>query len=229
MLIRRKKVTYNRSIDELQEHATLWWPETLQSENATSSIIPRLIETQTQFLSLLNLCTRGPFQIFNLLESAEFPANLFLKHLVVLSDYGGEPMQRLGRSFKDIFPESNGFYYMDFSWQNSTFTYNFEELPIRGLGNKKLAIDGEGLSTEKPLSGLIKDMIAILLFASTSDVSDQAGLSACEIGSLLGNEDALETFVKQRYIVVSRIGLPPVLGPMSLLVNSGPLLFALTA
>jgi hypothetical protein len=48
-------------------------------------------------------------------------------------------------------------------------------------------------------------MIAILLFASTSDISDQAGLESCEIGTLLGNESELKNFVKQRYITVSRI------------------------
>ena len=50
-----------------------------------------------------------------------------------------------------------------------------------------------------------RQLIAILLFASTSDFSNQAGLDACEVGSLLGDETALKLFVKQRYIVVSRI------------------------
>ncbi len=45
----------------------------------------------------------------------------------------------------------------------------------------------------------------ILLYASTSEVSEEAGLEVCLLGSLLGDETALEHHIKQRYIVVSRI------------------------
>jgi hypothetical protein len=48
-------------------------------------------------------------------------------------------------------------------------------------------------------------MVAILLFASTSDYAEHAGLMACEIGSMLGDDDALTKFVRSRYITVSRI------------------------
>jgi hypothetical protein len=48
-------------------------------------------------------------------------------------------------------------------------------------------------------------MIMLLMFGSTSTVSNEAGLSACEIGNLLGQTDALEKFAKERYINVSRI------------------------
>ena len=47
-------------------------------------------------------------------------------------------------------------------------------------------------------------MIALLLFASTSDYAEHAGLTACEIGTMLGDEDVLTKFVKQRYIIVSK-------------------------
>ena len=48
-------------------------------------------------------------------------------------------------------------------------------------------------------------MIILLMFGSTSDISQQAGLSACDIGTVLGNGDALKQYVKERYILVSRI------------------------
>ena len=63
---------------------------------------------------------------------------------------------------------------MEFLWRGKKFKYKFEELPVKGLNNKKLLIDGDNLSTESELNGLMKDMIAILLFASTSDVADYA-------------------------------------------------------
>ena len=197
---------YNRDITELQKEAVLWWPEQLKQKNALANVLPLLLKTQDNFLNLLSLSKKHPFQVFELIDAAKFPGNLFLKHLVVLSDYGGEPIQRLGKSFTDIFPiDKKGNHYFEFIWQSKKYKYTFEKLPIKGLNNKKLGIDGDSLATERELDGMTKDMIAILLFASTSDFSEPGGLDSCEIGTLLGNETELKIFVKQRYILVSRI------------------------
>ncbi|MDD5272627.1 MAG: hypothetical protein PHU14_07910 [Methylovulum sp.] len=123
-----------------------------------------------------------------------------------MADFGGEPIKQLGGSFKDIFPiGKDGQHYFDFIWQEKSYRYEFKALPVKGLNNKKLSIDGNGLTVEKTLDDLTRDMIALLLFASTSDYAEQAGLGACEIGIMLGDEDVLIKFVKQRYIMVSRI------------------------
>jgi hypothetical protein len=197
---------YNRDLSELKDKAAMWWPEELKKKNSLANVLPLLLKTQDDFLSILNLSKKEPFQVFKLIDVAKFPGNLFLKHLVVLSDYGGEPIQRLGRSFKDIFPkDEKGNYFMEFLWNGEKFKYKFEKLPVKALNNRKLCIDGDNLSTESELNGLMKDMIAILLFASTSDAADRAALESCEIGTLLGNEEELANFVKQRYIIVSRI------------------------
>lgn len=197
---------YNRSINELKSNAALWWPEELKKKNSLANVLPLLLKSQDDFLSLLTLSKKEPFQIFDLIRVSKFPGNLFLKHLVVLSDYGGEPIQRLGRSFNSIFPmNSSGKPFMNFIWNGQKHEYLFQALPIKGLSNKKLFIDGDSLSDEVELNSLMKDMIAILFFASTSDVSDQAALDTCIIGTLLGNEEELYKFVKQRYIMVSRI------------------------
>ncbi len=198
---------YARDIATLQSHAAMWWLENLKDENATISIIPRLLETQDDFISILQLSKNSPTQVFDLVKAAGFPANLFLKHLVVISDYGGEPIQRLGRSFTDIFREKNqlGKPGMDYVWRGRNYQYIFESMPVKGLGNKKLDIDGKGLQLAKPFDGLKRDMTMILLYASTSDVSEHAGLEVCLLGSLLGDEVALERHIKQRYISVSRI------------------------
>jgi hypothetical protein len=199
---------YNRNITELKTKAAMWWPEELKTKNALANVLPLLLKTQDDFLHLIVLSKNDPFQLFDLIKVAKYPANLFLKHLSVLADYGGEPIQRLGRSFKDIFPKykgENGKYYFDFIWKEKNFRYEFKSLPVNGLSNKKLFIDGEGLIKEKELNDLTCDMIALLLFASTSDYAEHAGLNACEIGTMLGNENDLIKFVKQRYITVSRI------------------------
>ena len=53
---------YNRNINELKKQATLWWPEELKKKNALSNVLPLLIKTQDDFLSLLNLSKKDPFQ-----------------------------------------------------------------------------------------------------------------------------------------------------------------------
>lgn len=200
-------IKYNRTIAELKEKAVMWWPEELKKKDSLANILPLLLSSHEDFLKILILSKSNPFQVFKIINATEYPANLFLKHLVVLADYGGEPIQRLGRAFDTIFPQKNdkSGYYFDFTWRGERYRYDFKSLPINGLSNKKLFIDGEGLMISRELDNLTCDMIAILLFASTSEHSENAGLSVCEIGTMLGEEDELIKFVKQRYITVSRI------------------------
>ena len=194
-----------RTIQELESHAVFWWPEDLKRKNANASIIPKLLESQDDFLKILSLGKKHPEHVFKLLQAANFPANLFLKHLTVLSDYGGEPLQRMGRLFTDIFPKEHDSYFFSYTWNCKNYKYRFKELPINGLGNKKLHIDGQGLQTDIDLNSLLYDVSMILLHAAASDISEQAGLYKCEVGGLIGNDLELEKYVKQKYIFVSRI------------------------
>lgn len=200
-------INYARDIFTLQSHAIMWWTQNLKDENAAISIVPKLIRTQEDFIAILKLSKNSPTQIFELVQAAEFPANLFLKHLVVVSDYGGELIQRLGRNFQNIFTkrDETDKPVMNYAWQGKNYQYVFEAMPTKGLGNKKLDIDGNGLQSDRPFDSLKRDMTMILLHASTSNVSEHAGLDVCLLGSLLGDEVALERYIKQRYIVVSRI------------------------
>lgn len=198
-------MVYNRKIEELESKAVQWWPEELQEANAKISVIPKLLKTQDDFLRILSLSKDNPYHVFDLLDATKFPANLFLKHLCVLANYGGEPIQRLGRSFDSIFMNNSGEHLIYFVWESTKHIYQFRALPLSGLGNKKLFIDSDGLRQFKPLSDVYKDMIVLLMFGSTSTVSEEAGLLACEIGSFIGKATILEKYVKERYIVVSRI------------------------
>lgn len=195
-------MNYQRDVATLQSLAVLWWPESLTAGNKEVSIIPKLLETQEKFLSILTLCDAHPEQIFNVLQASKFPINLFLKHLCVLADYGGEPIQRLGSQFHSVFPENK----MEYTWKGQAYEYNFGGLPVRALTSKRLFLDGIGLNIEvKVLEPLYKDMIMILLHGGSSTSSNHAGLEKCEIGILLGDKTGLEKFVKERYIFVSRI------------------------
>jgi hypothetical protein len=68
-------------------------------------------------------------------------------------------------------------------------------------------VDGVGLSTPQSLTPVIEDIINLLLFggASLTDAIPAEIEEKCTIGTLIGHKKELDTFVKQRYIWVSRI------------------------
>lgn len=202
-------MTYNRNITELQSKAAIWWPTVLSKMETNASIIPSLIKTQDEFVSLLKLSGKSPFTIFDVLASAGLSGNLLLKHLVVLSDIGGENLQRIGSQFSSLFPKDakTGKYYFDFIWREQEYRYNFQALPVASLSNSRLGIDGANLIKEMPLTPLHKDVAAILLFGSTyiNEEIAETTFSKCEVGTLLGMPDEIDKYIDQRYIWVSRI------------------------
>lgn len=198
------KLKYNRNLQELESKACKWWPQNLKDFEADSSIIPLLIETQDKFISILTLSKQcNPFGIFDIIVSSDFPANLFLKHLIVLSDFGSENLQRINRDFSQLFPKSE----FTFLLSGKKFKHKFSTIPVKGtLNNLKMHIDARKIQITAQLSDFYKDLIVLLLFGGCS-VNDRQSdiLSKCEIGNMLGKTDELTVFIKQRYIHVSRI------------------------
>jgi hypothetical protein len=200
-------MSFRRTLGELEEKAVKWWPKALEAEVAAQSAVQLLLATQEKFLGILKLSGNAPEQVFAVLEAAEMPANLFLKHLVTLADYGGEAIQRLGREFSTVFPMdvTEHKHYFEFLFNSKPHRYTFQALPIKGLGNTKLHLDGVAISRQFTISPLYRDMIMILLYAATSEQAHLAALEKCEIGMLLGDEAALDKYVREKYIHVSRI------------------------
>lgn len=197
-------IKYNRKLNELEEQACKWWPENIVSLEAASSIIPTLVRTQDQFISILTLSdSNNPNSIFAVMEAANFPANLFLKHLMVLTDFGSEPLQRVNRDFNIYFPNGELVYAVN----GQAVQYCFTALPARGsLTNKKMHTDVESILVADSLNGFYKDLITLLLFGSNA-VDDQLAeiFSKCSVGNMMGKAEELKEFIKQRYIFVSRI------------------------
>ena len=203
----KAKLSYKRTFTELEKKAVKWWPKELEATVAAESVIPQLIETQEQFISILKLSGNEPCQVFEVLQASRMSANLFLKHLVILADYGGELIKRLGREFTEIFeidPVTNS-RVMRFVFREHQEVYKFQTLPVNALGNTKLKIDGTSITKVVLLSPLYKDMIMILLHGATSDSAHLAALEKCEIGILLGDETAIDKYVREKYLHVSRI------------------------
>src|SRR5882672_5615237 len=82
---------YARTLDELKGKAVLHWPHELIEREASISVLPLLLKTQDKFISILNLSDSSPDSWKKFVDvSEEVKGNLFLKHLMVLSDLGGE-------------------------------------------------------------------------------------------------------------------------------------------
>ena len=195
---------YQRTFEELEEVASKFWPVELSELEARLSVIPLLLKTQDQFISIISVETPDLGRLFDIVEASSLPANLFLKHLAILTDFGGEPLQRVSHEFKMLFPENKLNYY----WHKESHRYTFRALPDLKFSNQSLHIDGKHLVEQHPLDDLKRDAIALLLFGSAYSGDDQevaSALAKCEIGDYLGKPDELADFIKQRYIWVSRI------------------------
>ena len=194
-----------RKIEELEANALKFWPEKIAELERNSSIIPKLIETQDKFISLLNIADAEPFAWKNALNtSKQLSANLFLKHLIVLSDVGGEKLMRFKKELPNIFDND----IMEFVWHDKTYTYKFQTLSGKKTWNNTyLMVDGVGLATSQKLTPAMEDIINLLLFggAVTTDAIPVEIEEKCIIGTLIGHKRELDTFVRQRYIWVSRI------------------------
>lgn len=196
---------YARTSNELRKHACLFWPKELLDKQREASVIPLLIASQEKFISVLDVAEASPGSWKTILaEMKDFPANLFLKHLEVLADIGGEPLKRLQPQLSAIFTNGE----MHFIWNGESHCYAFQEIhKKRKLDNQSLFVDGKSLVNPRALDGGMEDVIMLLLFgAAVTNVSlpDVIG-EKCMIGTLIGKTQELRQFVKQRYIMVSRI------------------------
>lgn len=196
---------YERTIDELEVHACKWWPREVRDEAQRISVLQTLLDSQERFISILKLTDKSNYEsIFNLIEAASFSYNLFLKHLVVLVDFGSEPLQRINKDFNALFRDRKFVYNIGYG----DVTYSFTTLPISGtLTNKRMKIDTvENLASNDADVNLCKDIIMLLMFgAAAVEASTRAVLFKCTPFEFLGNETAIEDFVRKNYIRVSRI------------------------
>lgn len=193
---------YQRTVSELQKLASMFWPSELSEEAAKLSVIPILLETQDEFIAILSVPVSDFHNLFTVVNASSFSGNLFLKHLVILADFGGEQLQRANSNFSMLFPANS----MEYMWNGKHHTYEFQELPVSSLTNSKLGISSKKLLKERELDNLLQDVVTILIFGSacTNEITAEV-MSKCEIGEYLGQPEKLEKFIKQRYIWVSRI------------------------
>ncbi|MGQ9901123.1 MAG: restriction endonuclease [Fimbriimonadales bacterium] len=197
----RSTQNYQPTYEEWLKFVSQYWPAELKTRVAAASLVPRLLETQDKFLAVLSLCDKDPFGWQEILNHTNLGGNFFLKHLMVLADVGSELLQRLASNF----PFSR---VIEFEWRGKSVSYEFELIHRINtkLTNKKLEV--HDLSQPRPLTPLQKDAAVILLYGGLLlDIPEEFEWlrTRCVIGEILGNPSKAEQFVKQRYIIVSRI------------------------
>lgn len=196
---------YIRSIKELERVGCKWWPKEVRDEAMRVSILQYLIDTQEKFISLLTLADKSkPEKLFGLLDASEYEYHLFLKHLMLLTDVGSEPIQRLNTSFKEIFPNNELVYKLG----RKDYSYSFKSLPIKGKpNNEKMQVDTmESLQKTCKDTDLCKDLIMLLIYgAASTTLRTRAILYKCNAFEFLGQEEKIKQYVRENYIRVSRI------------------------
>jgi len=191
---------YKRTPEALKEHAVLFWPRELSSGSPENEALSLSLETQDKFLSILSIADRQPTLWKQALESSSLSPNLFLKHLAILSDIGGEIIRRLT-------PLKGSPCGINFEWRGETYSYCFQCVHKKHVDNAKLGIRLREVVHEKPLDACMEDIAMILLFGGLStNLSLHEEIAAkCSLGLLLGNRDAIERFVRPKYILVSQL------------------------
>ena len=193
-----------RCIADLESNAAKFWPTALVEKEQTTSIIPKLIETQEKFIAVLYTADSSPTVWKEALAiTTNLPSNLFVKHLMVLSDVSGESLRGYHKELLTFFPKG----IMTFRWKDAEHTYQFRSIAGKQWSNDTLYVNGAGLVATIPLTDAMEDVVMLLLHGGSAidpGLPDDLTEKCC-IGAMIGDREELDTFVRQRYIHVSRI------------------------
>jgi len=189
---------------EIEKTAIKYWPDKLTEKAGEQGYLVQLFETQDEFLSIIKVANKNVLSFIKVVnENKSISPNLFLKHLMVLSDFGGEQIKRLSGDFKKIFPDNVATYFYD----GVNASYRFIS-GGKGWNNKLIKVEkNEILKPVESFTPAMQDVAFILMWGANIINNDKLPpdvKSKCMIGSLSETPDDLDTFVKQRYIHVSR-------------------------
>ncbi|MBJ3391770.1 hypothetical protein JGB95_25105, partial [Salmonella enterica subsp. enterica serovar Corvallis] len=186
---------------ELENSACLYWPKELAERAASISAISPLIETQDEFLSILTISTNKPTSCFDAVRLCnKISPNLFVKHLMVLSDIGGERLHRFFKDLDKIYPDR----IMEFNIGNNSYSYQFNS--NRAWTTKNLNVEKSRLL--QPVSDFTREMLDVcMLILWGGNTINNTNLPTeiennCILGNLIGNKEAIEQLLKERYIMV---------------------------
>jgi hypothetical protein len=194
---------YQRTSEELQAHAVMHWSKEMLEKANSFSALPILLETQDEFISLLKVASKSPLSWKAVLEESKtLTPSIFLKHLMVLSDLGGETLNKLS-PLSDSFDDKC----IHFNWEGKSHSYRLLEIGDKcPLTNSSLKVDAKSVINNKTMSDRMHDVIMLILFGALDPDNHlpEEAQQRCGIGSLLGNPEYITNLVKENYIRVSK-------------------------
>lgn len=197
------------SLTELESTALKWWPDDLAREVAAASPALLLTKTHDVFVDeLLRLSPNLP-QLRESLKNIQMPLNLFLKHLLVLADLGGEKIKRVFRDRANLFVHDSKARKSFFEAEHRGAKCEIDVsafVAAGSIGNPILGIDGPQLAEKLDRTELMMDvaMIALVGALATDPVVAET-LAECDLANFVQDENGLSQFLKTRYLAVSRI------------------------
>lgn len=194
---------YKRSLEELSAKAVLHWPDEMLEKAGDLSVLPLLLRTQDDFIAILKVSSMQPQSWkVTLAHSRSLSGPLFLKHLMVLSDLGGEALNKLP-PLSNYFP--NGI--MEYLWNEGTQKYTFCQIGEKcSLNNSGLKVSSKDIIKGGSLTAKMVDVVMLLLYGSAA-INDSLPAEVkdkCIIGGLIGQSEELEKFIKENYLRVSK-------------------------
>ena len=191
-----------KTTEELRQGAWVYLPQELVEVVKQKSIFPKLINSLESFLSILKVSDKSPESWKEILNNTStLSANLFLEHLCILANVGGEPLDRIAKNISEIFPNNR----FEFTWKGQTKTYLYKCRNLKWT-NSQLGLREDKLAEPIALTDNMEDAIMTILWAGTKNPEQLPDvLQRCNIGNLLGNSNRIDEFVKHRYIHISPI------------------------
>lgn len=201
------KVTMTREIDELIRTGVKWWPSELVSKVSRNSPSLLLKSTQSEFFDALVSLSPQPERIRKSLTSVHLPFNVFLKHLLVLADFGGERVKRVHADRKVLFKKPDNSFGLAARFEGVDYEFGLRSfLATNSIGNSRLGLDGARLIEKIPANDLSLDLALVILLGYFSlDADATESLAGCDLIQFVGAPEQLRAFVSQRYLDVSRI------------------------
>ncbi len=155
---------YKRTLEELKKNAVLHWPEEILQKAGDISVLPKLLQTQDSFISVLKVADKNPLAWKSVMEQGNaLTGPIFLKHLMVMTDIGGEALNKLP-PLKNYCPGG----ILLFDWEHQQWEYQFKEIQEKcSLTNSALQVDSKKLFESGDFTDKMLDVTMLLLFAST--------------------------------------------------------------
>ena len=192
---------YKRSLEELAVHSVLFWPAEVREKVAAVDFGARLIDSHDQFIGIVSLAKESPEAWFKILEASELSGNLFLKHLLLISDVAVEGLKKLNPLYTQ-FPEGT----IKYEWNGMQYQYKLKETNSGKISSAGIRTGASQLIEDHILDGRMYDLCMLVLygaFSTNAESFENADLlSRCNIGQYLGDHDALVAHAQRLYLSV---------------------------